>query len=146
MSFNKVILMGNLTRDPEVRYIGDKNTALCEFSLAVNDNISDEVSFFDCKAWGRTAEVMGEYCQKGRPILVEGRLKQESWENDEGAKRSKVVVVVQTMQLLGKGNKESDGDDEPAKPKTRKKKQETSAKKPPVVDDNYAEDEDDVPF
>lgn len=108
-SFNKVILMGNLTRDPEVRYTTG-GTAVTDIGLAVNRQWTDrstnerkeEVSFIDVTLWGRTAEIAGEYLSKGRPCLIEGRLQMDSWEDREtGQKRTKLKVVGETMQLLG---------------------------------------------
>jgi len=108
-SFNKVILVGNLTRDPEVRYTPG-GTAVCDITLAVNAQWTDkrtnerkeEVSFIDVTLWGRTAEIAGEYLAKGRPVLVEGRLQQDKWDDKEtGQKRSKLKVVADGMQLLG---------------------------------------------
>ena len=97
-SFNRVILVGNLTRDPELRYI-PSGTAVSEIGLAVNDRVKrgdqwvDETTFVDVTLWGRTAEVANEYLSKGAPVLIEGRLKLDSWEKD-GQKRSKLRVVV----------------------------------------------------
>jgi single-strand DNA-binding protein len=108
-SFNKVILVGNLTRDPEVRYTPG-GTAVCDITLAVNAQWTDkrtnerkeEVSFIDITLWGRTAEIAGEYLAKGRPVLIEGRLQQDKWDDKEtGQKRSKLKVVADGMQLLG---------------------------------------------
>lgn len=108
-SFNKVILVGNLTRDPEVRYTTG-GTAVCDITLAVNAQWTDkrtnerkeEVSFIDVTLWGRTAEIAGEYLAKGRPVLIEGRLQQDKWDDKEtGQKRSKLKVVADGMQLLG---------------------------------------------
>ena len=108
-SFNKVILMGNLTRDPEVRYTTG-GSAVCDITLAVNYQWTDkrsnerkeEVSFIDVTLWGRTAEIAGEYLAKGRPVLIEGRLQQDKWDDKEtGQKRSKLKVVADAMQLLG---------------------------------------------
>ncbi len=108
-SFNKVILVGNLTRDPEVRYTPG-GSAVCDITLAVNYQWTDkrtnerkeEVSFIDVTLWGRTAEIAGEYLAKGRPVLVEGRLQQDKWDDKEtGQKRSKLKVVADAMQLLG---------------------------------------------
>lgn len=108
-SFNKVILMGNLTRDPEVRYTTG-GSAVCDITLAINHNYTDkrsnerreEVSFIDITLWGRTAEIAGEYLAKGRPVLIEGRLQQDKWDDKEtGQKRSKLKVVADGMQLLG---------------------------------------------
>src|SRR6202030_404574 len=96
-SFNKVILMGNLTRDPEVRYT-PKGTAVAKIGLAVNHRWTneagekkEEVTFVDVEAWGRQAETIGQYMTKGKPILIEGRLKLDSWDDKEsGQKRSKM--------------------------------------------------------
>jgi single-strand DNA-binding protein len=105
-SFNKVILMGNLTRDVEIRYI-PSGTAVAEVGLAVNDrrkNASgewvDETTFVDVTLWGRQAEVAGEYLSKGSPVLIGGRLKLDQWEKD-GQKRSKLRVVAENMRMLG---------------------------------------------
>jgi len=104
-SFNRVVLMGNLTRDPELRYI-PSGTAVSDIGLAVNDRVKrgdqwvDETTFVDITMWGRTAEVANEYLSKGSPVLIEGRLKLDSWEKD-GQKRSKLRVVCERMQMLG---------------------------------------------
>ena len=109
-SFNRVILLGNVTRDPELRYISS-GTAVTDVGLAVNDrrkNASgewvEETTFVDVTLWGRTAEVAGEYVTKGSPLLIEGRLKLDTWEKD-GKKNSKLRVVCDRMQLLsGRGD------------------------------------------
>lgn len=110
-SFNKVILMGNLTRDPQVRYTGS-GTAVTEIGLAVNRTWFDkqanerreEVTFVDVTLWGRTAEVAGEYLAKGRPVLIEGRLQLDQWDDKEtGQKRSKLHVVGENMTMLPSG-------------------------------------------
>ncbi|MEM9659864.1 MAG: single-stranded DNA-binding protein [Planctomycetota bacterium] len=104
-SFNRVILVGNLTRDPELRYI-PSGTAVTEIGLAVNDRVKrndqwvDETTFVDVTLWARTAEVANEYLTKGSPVLIEGRLKLDTWEKD-GQKRSKLRVVADRMQMLG---------------------------------------------
>ena len=105
-SFNRVILLGNLTRDVEVRYL-QSGMAVADIGLAVNDRRKnqagewvEEATFVDVTLWGRTAEVAGEYLSKGSPILVEGRLKLDSWESD-GQKRSKLKVVGERMQMVG---------------------------------------------
>ena len=105
-SFNRVILMGNLTRDPELRYTPG-GTAVANLGIAVNrrykaqDQVKEETDFFDIVVFGKQAENCGEYLKKGRPILVEGRLQQRRWETDEGQKRSKVEVVALSVQFLG---------------------------------------------
>ena len=105
-SFNKVILVGNVTRDPELKYIAS-GTAVTEIGLAVNDRRKtasgewvEETTFVDVTLWGRTAEIAGEYVTKGSPLLIEGRLKLDTWEK-EGKKNSKLRVVGERMQLLG---------------------------------------------
>jgi len=105
-SFNRVILLGNLTRDVEVRYL-QSGTAVADIGMAVNDRRKgqngewvDETTFVDVTLWGRTAEVAGEYLTKGSPLLVEGRLKYDTWEK-EGQKRSKLSVVCERMQMVG---------------------------------------------
>ena len=104
-SFNRVILVGNITRDIELRTIGS-GTSVTDIGLAVNDRVKrnnewvDETTFVDITLWARTAEVVNEYCRKGSPILVEGRLKLETWEKD-GQKRSKLKVIGEKVQLLG---------------------------------------------
>lgn len=109
-SFNRVILMGNITRDIEVRYT-QGGTAVTDIGLAVNDRRKnqagewvEDTQFVDVTLWGKTAETAGEYLGKGSPIHIEGRLKLETWE-DDGQKRSKLKVVAERMQMLGKGKK-----------------------------------------
>jgi len=106
-SYNRVILLGNLTRDPEIRYL-PSGMAVCDVGLAVNERrknssgeMIDETTFVDMTAWGRTAEVMSEYLSKGSPTLIEGRLKLDSWEGQDGQKKSKLKVVVDRMQMVG---------------------------------------------
>ena len=104
-SFNRVILVGNLTRDPELRYI-PSGTAVSDIGLAVNDRVKrgdqwvDEATFVDITLWGRTAEIANEYLSKGSPVLIEGRLKLDRWEKD-GQKHSKLKVVGERLQMLG---------------------------------------------
>jgi single-strand DNA-binding protein len=107
-SYNKVLLMGNLTRDPEVRYT-PKGTAIAAIGLAVNRRWTtesgeqkEEVTFVDVEVWGRQAETVGQYLSKGKPIFVEGRLKLDSWEDKEsGQKKSKMKVVCERFQFIG---------------------------------------------
>ena len=106
-SFNRVILMGNLTRDPELKSIQQSGLHVSEIGLAVNDRRKgqngewiEETTFVDITLWGRQAEIVCEYCSKGRPLFVEGRLKYDTWETD-GQKRSKLRVVGERVQLLG---------------------------------------------
>jgi single-strand DNA-binding protein len=110
-SFNKVILVGNVTRDIELRSIGN-GANVCDLGLAVNDRKKtqsgewvDETTFVDVTLWNKTAEIAAQYLGKGSPVLIEGKLKLESWETD-GQKRTKLKVVGERMQMLG-GKKES---------------------------------------
>lgn len=103
---NQVVMVGRLTRDPELRQVGS-GTSLCSFGIAnnrvyvTNGEKREEVSFFNCTAWGRLGEIINQYCQKGKQIAITGRLRQNSYENQEGKKVSTVEVVVENMQLLG---------------------------------------------
>ena len=107
-SFNKVILMGNLTRDPQLKYLPSQ-MAIAEFGLAMNRKFRtqagedrEEVTFIDCSAFGKTGELINQYFTKGKPIFVEGRLKYDSWDDKQGGgKRSKVTVVVENFQFVG---------------------------------------------
>lgn len=109
-SFNKVILAGNLTRDPQMKYL-PSNAAVTDFGLAVNRRYKsadgkdrEDVAFVDCTAFGKTAEVINKFFIKGKPILIEGRLKYETWEDRQhGGKRSRLSVVVENFQFLGDG-------------------------------------------
>ena len=105
-SVNKVFLMGNLTRDVQIKHTAN-NTAIANLSLAVNrryrnnaGEMQEETTFVDCEAWGRTAETMGKYLSKGRPVFIEGRLRLDQWEDREGNKRSKLVVVIDTFTFV----------------------------------------------
>lgn len=150
-SFNKVILMGNLTRDPELR-VTPKGTAVCQIGVAVNQtykdkdgNTKDETTFVDVDVFGRQAEVIAKYMTKGRPILIEGRLKLDSWESKEGEKRSKLKVVLENFQFVGsRGDGEGaaaspsmEENSPPARPQSRSA---SPAPRPGNVD------EEDVPF
>jgi single-strand DNA-binding protein len=120
-SFNKVILLGNLTRDPEVRYT-PKGSAVADLGIAVNRQYTlengekrEEVTFVDVTFWGRTAEVAGEYLKKGRPVFIEGRLQLDTWDDKQsGQKRTKLKVIGETMQMLGspRGGGVANGGDE----------------------------------
>ena len=107
-NFNSVTIMGNLTRDPELR-VTPKGTAICQFGLAINRRFKaedgqqrDETTFVDCEAWSKTAELIAKYLAKGRCALVQGRLKFDQWEDKTtGQKRSKLKVVVESVQFIG---------------------------------------------
>ena len=111
MSFNKTILMGNLTRDPEIRSLPSGQT-VTNFGLAVNETWTDKVSgekreevcFVDVDAWGRQGEVVLEYFSKGKPILIEGKLKFRTWEADDGTKRSKHSITLDRFSFVGSRN------------------------------------------
>jgi single-strand DNA-binding protein len=114
-NYNRVILMGNLTRDPQLRYL-PSNTAVCEFGMAVNrrwrdrdGNQKDEVCFVDVSAFGRTGETINQYMSKGRPLLIEGRLKFDSWTGQDGQKRSRLTVVAENFQFVGSRGDQSGG-------------------------------------
>jgi single-strand DNA-binding protein len=117
-SFNRLILVGNLTRDVEVRYTSSQ-TAVADIGLAISDRRKtasgewvDDPVFVDVTLWGRTAEIASQYLGKGSPVLIEGRLKYETWETD-GQKRSKLRVVGERMQMLGgRTNHQSGSDDD----------------------------------
>jgi single-strand DNA-binding protein len=106
-NFNKVILAGNLTRDPQLTYLPSQ-TAVVEFGLAINrqwkgqdGQAKQEVCFVDCRAFGKPAETINKYCKKGKPLMVEGRLTYDSWTGKDGAKKSRLRVTVETFQFLG---------------------------------------------
>jgi single-strand DNA-binding protein len=159
-SYNKVLLMGNLTRDPEVRYT-PKGTAIANLGLAVNrvyttegGEQKEEVTFIDIEVWGRQAETAGQYLSKGRPVFVEGRLKLDSWEDKEsGQKRNKLKVVAERVQFLGapRGGAEfkdqAPSDEAPARPASRGGRPAA----PPVRDAGETEptpaaEDDNIPF
>ncbi|HEX3133799.1 MAG TPA: single-stranded DNA-binding protein [Planctomycetota bacterium] len=111
LQLNNVFLAGNLTRDPVVRFLANEQ-AVANFGLAINrkfkgadGQMKDDVTFVDCEAWGRTAEFIGQYLTKGKPIYLEGRLKFEQWDDKDGKKHSKLKVVADTVQFT-----ESKGD------------------------------------
>lgn len=120
-NFNKVYLIGNLTRDPELR-VTPKGTAICQFGLAVNRQYKDEsgalkddTTFVDIEAWGKQGETISKYCTKGKPLFVEGRLKFDQWEDKtSGQKRSKLKVVLEGFQFLGSANREGASPGAPA--------------------------------
>jgi single-strand DNA-binding protein len=142
-SVNKVMLLGNLTRDPELRYT-PQGAAVCEFALALNHTYTnkqtgqrvEEVSFIDIVAWGRTAETCAEYLKKGRQVFVEGRLKQDRWDNPDGKKMSKVRVTAEQVTFVGsRPGGAGGGGAEPAAP---------AGGAEPAADP--APPEDDIPF
>jgi len=166
-SFNRVLLMGNLTRDPQLKYLPSQ-TAVAEFGVACNGKFRtaqgedrEEVTFVDCTAWGKQAEVINQYMTKGKPIFIEGRLKLDQWEDKQGGgKRSKLTVVVENFQFVGGrdggqgggggGNYEQqpgrdDSDQRRSAPPAR-----AAASRPAPVEAPFTEErqvsEDDIPF
>jgi single-strand DNA-binding protein len=152
-SFNKVILLGNLTRDPEIRYT-PKGTAVTELGMAVNRVYTaengekrEETTFVDVTLWGRTAEIAGEYLKKGRPVFIEGRLQLDTWDDKtSGQKRSKLKVVGEGLQLIGSrpggGGGGSGGGDEESSSAPRS----SSRPAPPPKAAPSAPDDDEIPF
>jgi single-strand DNA-binding protein len=149
-SFNKVILAGNLTRDPELRYT-PKGTAVCKFGLAISRNWTNEagerkedVTFVDIDAFGRQAEVVAQYMKKGRPFLVEGRLKLDQWDDKQtGQKRSRLGVVLESFSFID--SKPGDGGSMAADA-PRPKPAAANAPPAPGPEDSGPPSEDDVPF
>jgi len=112
-SFNRVLLLGNLTRDPQLSYTPSQ-TAVVDFGIATNRRWTgqdgsqrEETCFIDCRAFGKAAENINKYCSKGRPLFVEGRLTFNSWTAQDGTKRSKLRVTVENFQFLGKAGADS---------------------------------------
>jgi single-strand DNA-binding protein len=137
-SLNKVMLIGNLTRDPEVRFT-PKGTAVTDIGLAVNRSYTgddgvrrDEVVFIDVTFWGRQAEVIGQYLKKGRPIYIGGRLQMDTWQDKQsGQNRSRLKIIGEEFQFLG--SREGGGSDNPA-PES------------PAVENSSFPATDDIPF
>ncbi len=147
-SFNKVLLLGNLTRDPEVRYT-PKGSAVADLGIAVNRSYTldngekrEEVTFVDVTFWGRQAEVAGEYLKKGRPVFIEGRLQLDTWDDKQsGQKRSKLKVIGEMMQMLGSrpgaGGDADEGGGAPRPARSSSPPPKTAAAEP---------DDDEIPF
>lgn len=110
MQFNKVLIIGNLTRDPELRY-NPSGKAVANLSIAVKGSKKDDVSFFDVVAWEKTAELCSSYLAKGSGVLIEGRLDQRRWEQD-GQKRSKVEIIANNVQFLPKKGETAENTEE----------------------------------
>jgi len=161
-NFNKVILIGNCTRDPEIRYT-PKGTAVVELGVAVNRNYTadngerrEETTFVSVTLWSRLAEVAGEYLKKGRPVLIEGRLQLDTWDDKQtGQKRSQLRVVGENMQMLGSrdgapggpggGGYQGGGEPDAHPAQSRPQAQRRSQPPPPADPDLDAEGED-IPF
>jgi len=152
-NFNKVILIGNMTRDPEVRYM-PSGTAVVQFGLAVNrtwrsseGENREETLFIDITAFGRRGEVISEYFHKGDPILIEGRLKLDSWQGQDGQRRTKHTVVMENFEFLSRGGR---GDDaRPERPSEQPRQGRRTAQREPAPEEPPADDAfggDDIPF
>ena len=142
-SYNRVLLMGNLTRNPEIRYT-PSGTAVADLGLAINENFKnkagetvEQTCFVDVVVWGRQAETSAEYLQKGSPVFVEGRLQLDQWENQQGEKRSKLRVRADRVQFLGSPGK---GTEFSAAPSA------SAPQEAPVAPAPHVDDDDDVPF
>ena len=152
-NFNKVILAGNLTRDPELRYT-PKGTAIARIGMAINrtwknetGETKEEVTFVDVDVWGRQAETIGQYMSKGRPIFIEGRLKLDQWDDKEsGQKRSKLKVVCESFQFLGAPKGAAGGGEFSEQPPAAKPARPRPAAAPAAEEAPPAEGEDNIPF
>ena len=145
VSFNRVVLAGNLTRDPELRFTSN-GIPVCDFGLAVNRvrSKSEEVDFFDITAWRELGETIANYKKKGDPILVEGKLQFRTWEAQDGSKRNKVDVVADNVQFLGgRGDSEGGGGSGGGRRQNQQGNQQSGQRND--VDINE-EDFDDIPF
>ena len=155
-SYNKVILMGNLTRDPEMKYL-PSGTAVANFGIAMSEKYTDKqsgeqrenVCFVDVEAWDRQAEIVNEYLSKGSPVFLEGALKLDSWETPEGEKRSKLRVRMFRMQLIG-GRRDGDEaggrytDAAPEEPSMQGQSDQSST--PSAAESETSSTDDDIPF
>lgn len=152
MNLNKVLLIGNLTRDPEMRYL-PSNAAVVNIGVAVNrkwknqqtGEWQEEATFIDCEAFGKTAEFINEWFKKGKAIFIEGRLKLDQWQDKEGQNRSKLKVIAEQVQFVG-GKGDGQGE-QPAEPKPAAQPTPQRTRKPePAPTLHSAVGEDDIPF
>ena len=153
-NLNKVMLIGNLTRDPQMKTL-PSNTAIADFGLAVSRRFKtaagedrEETCFLDCTAFGKQAEVIGQYCQKGKPLFVEGRLKFDSWDDKQGfGRRSKVSVVVENFQFIGsKENSALPGAAAHDSEKRNEPREQRPARRKPPFEEETMFQEADIPF
>jgi single-strand DNA-binding protein len=152
-NLNRVMLMGNLTRDPELRYTPN-NTAVCSFGLAVNrkwrnqnGEPQEETTFVDCDAWARSAETINQYMRKGKPIFVEGRLKLDQWQDKDGNNRSKIKVVVETFQFIdSRGGGDDQGPNQRSSAPPAASTPPPAASAPASAPPHEPVGEDDIPF
>ena len=155
-SYNRVILMGNLTRDPELKFL-PSGTSVANFGIAMNESYTDRQTgekkesacFVDVEAWGRQAEVVNEYLTKGSPIFIEGSLKFESWETEDGTKRNRLRVRAFRIQLIGgrRDGDEMDGGYADAQPAAAPTQADSLADAPaPEETSAPSATDDDIPF
>lgn len=153
-NLNSVQLMGNCTRDPEVKFT-PKGTAVAQFSLAINRSWKneagqkqEETTFIDVEMFGRIAEIAGEYLKKGKPVFVSGRLKLDSWDDKQsGQKRSKMKVIGEQLQLLGSRDDGGQREERPAQRQSEPPQRRPAAPPPrPPVDPDLDSNEDSIPF
>lgn len=145
-SYNRIILVGNLTRDPQLSYT-PSNVAICKFGMATNHkrkdrdgNVREKVCFIDCTAFGRAGETFNQYMKKGGQVLVEGRLELDQWTNPEGEKKSKHAVVVDNFTFLGGAQGGGQGEGGGGRP------QHATAGAPGSYDEPPPPSDDDIPF
>jgi single-strand DNA-binding protein len=164
-SFNQVILLGNLTRDPQLKYLPSQ-TPVAEFGIACNRKFKtqsgedkEEVTFVDCSAFGKTGELINQYFTKGKPIFIQGRLKYDSWEDKQGGgKRSRMTVIVENFQFIGGrdggggggGAHEEGGGEYEQRPPQSSRPQQSRPQNAPPPQQPFGEEEqfkeDDIPF
>ena len=155
-NFNRVLLIGNLTRDPQLRYTPNQ-VAVCDFGMAVNRRWAgqdgqqrEETCFVDCTAWGRSAETLAKYMTKGRPLFVEGRLTFRTWDGPDGKKRSKLEVTVERFQFLGRAGDQTGPRSTPAAAGKDVQRQEAAGAEDQTAESgyDYSEDveDDTIPF
>ncbi|MBN1126945.1 MAG: single-stranded DNA-binding protein [Sedimentisphaerales bacterium] len=160
-SFNQVVLAGHVTRDPEVQYT-QSQTPVASFGIAINRKWTgqngqeqQEVTFVDCEAWQRTAEVLGQYVRKGDPLLVYGRLKLDQWTDQSGQNRQKLKVVAQGIQMLGSkqdngqsGSQQGRGNQSPPQGRNQQQRPSQGGRQNsnPNYDPNYIPPNDNIPF
>jgi single-strand DNA-binding protein len=150
-NYNKVLLMGNLTRDIELKYT-PSNQAVANIGLAINRRYKtkegetrEEATFIDCEAWGRTAEVMNQYLGKGKPVFIEGRLKLDQWQDKDGTNKSKLRVVVESFEFIDSRGSGGDAGNGPSsgtaasRPASKPQPAGVTAQHEPIA-------EDDIPF
>lgn len=151
-NINRVFLAGNLTRDPQVRFLANEQ-AVANFGIAVNrrykgsdGSMKEETTFVDCEAWGRQAELVGQYLTKGRGCLIEGRLKLDSWEDKEGKKQSKLRVVADNVQFLDSRPRQGGGEGAPAEEGAADAPAQPPAARPTRPAPSQAPADDEPPF